>query len=127
MTKGVTLGGNFVKDHMRAFIIASHIAVAAVLAMAPVIAEARPKKTHIVVTKRYTVTKKYTGTPGYGFLPGYEPPQITRGPKFGSHPWVRDSTYPWWGYPGFYRGRFNNGGFGPCYTKTPIGPIWNCG
>jgi hypothetical protein len=120
------LGGIFVKDHMRAFIIASHIVIATALVAVPTFADARPK-TKIVVTKRYTVTKKYTGTPGYGFLPGYEPPQITRGPKFGSHPWVRDSTYPWYGYPGYYRGRFNNGGFGPCYTKTPIGPIWNCG
>jgi signal transduction histidine kinase len=30
-------------------------------------------------------------------------------------------------WPGFYRGRWNGGGFGPCYTQTPIGPVWNCG
>lgn len=105
---------------MRAFIIASHIIVATAFVAVPVIAEARPKT-------KITVTKRYKGTYGYGFLPGYVPPEITRRPKFGSHPWVHDSTYPWWGYPGFYRGRFNNGGFGPCYTKTPIGPVWNCG
>ena len=30
-------------------------------------------------------------------------------------------------WPGFYNNRWNGGGFGPCYTQTPIGPIWNCG
>ena len=30
-------------------------------------------------------------------------------------------------WPGFYRGRWNGGGFGPCYTQTPIGYMWNCG
>jgi hypothetical protein len=30
-------------------------------------------------------------------------------------------------WPRFYRGRWNGGGFGPCYTQTPIGPMWNCG
>ncbi len=33
----------------------------------------------------------------------------------------------WYGYPRFYRGRWNGGGFGPCWTQTPIGPMWNCG
>jgi hypothetical protein len=23
--------------------------------------------------------------------------------------------------------RYNGGSFGPCWTRTPIGPIWNCG
>jgi hypothetical protein len=32
-----------------------------------------------------------------------------------------------WGGPGFYRGRYNGGTFGPCWTNTPIGQIWNCG
>ena len=26
-----------------------------------------------------------------------------------------------------YRNRWNGGGFGPCYTYTPIGYVWNCG
>jgi hypothetical protein len=58
----------------------------------------------------------------HGFLPGYEPPEViawerarTRRPTF------------WYGGPGFYRGRWNGGGFGPCWTSTPIGPHWNCG
>jgi hypothetical protein len=59
---------------------------------------------------------------GYGFLPGYEPPEVVE--------WrsarVRRPTF-WYGDPGFYRGRWNGGGFGPCWTPTPIGPHWNCG
>lgn len=62
------------------------------------------------------------GRHGYGFLPGYEPPEVVewrnaraRRPAF------------WYGGPGFYRGRWNGGGFGPCWTPTPIGPHWNCG
>jgi hypothetical protein len=27
----------------------------------------------------------------------------------------------------FSVGRYNGGGFGPCWTRTLIGPIWNCG
>ena len=33
----------------------------------------------------------------------------------------------YFGRPGFYGGRYNGGSFGPCWTRTPIGPIWNCG
>ena len=33
----------------------------------------------------------------------------------------------WYGGPRFYRGRWNGGGFGPCWTQTPIGNVWNCG
>ncbi len=29
--------------------------------------------------------------------------------------------------PRFYRGRWNGGSFGPCWTSTPIGYMWNCG
>jgi hypothetical protein len=62
------------------------------------------------------------GGRGYGFLPGYEPPEVVE--------WrsarVRRPTF-WYGGPGFYRGRWNGGGFGPCWTPTPIGPHWNCG
>ena len=59
---------------------------------------------------------------GYGFLPGYEPPEVIA--------WERARTRRpayWYGGPGFYRGRWNGGGFGPCWTSTPIGPHWNCG
>ena len=60
---------------------------------------------------------------GYGFLPGYVPPE--------QEPPRRDyfthAPTWWYGGPGFYRGRWNGGGFGPCWTQTPIGPMWNCG
>jgi hypothetical protein len=59
---------------------------------------------------------------GYGFLPGYEPPEVVEWRNnFGRRP-----AY-WYGGPQFYRGRWNGGGFGPCWTQTPIGPHWNCG
>jgi hypothetical protein len=58
-------------------------------------------------------------------------------PGYGeSRPWYIDPTPEYFGYdgdwhyfgrPGFYGGRYNGGTFGPCYTRTPIGPIWNCG
>jgi hypothetical protein len=60
---------------------------------------------------------------GYGFLPGYEPPDVIE--------WRRDSehrpVYYWYGGPQYYKGRWNGGGFGPCWTQTPIGNHWNCG
>jgi hypothetical protein len=59
---------------------------------------------------------------GYGFLPGYRPPeQVEREELLKRRP-----TY-WYGWPGFYHGRWNGGGFGPCWTQTPIGNVWNCG
>jgi len=62
------------------------------------------------------------GRRGYGFLPGYEPPEVIEWRKA----YTRRPTF-WYGGPGFYRGRWNGGGFGPCWTPTPIGPHWNCG
>jgi hypothetical protein len=59
---------------------------------------------------------------GYGFLPGYRPPeQIER-----ERARQLDQQY-WYGSPRFYHGRWNGGGFGPCWTQTPIGNMWNCG
>jgi hypothetical protein len=59
---------------------------------------------------------------GYGFLPGYRPPEQIELDQAR----FRAPAY-WYGGPGFYRGRWNGGGFGPCWTPTPIGPHWNCG
>jgi hypothetical protein len=75
---------------------------------------------------------------GYGFLPGYHQPPNERVPVYGSRRSISgtpDYTPQYWyngdwyyyGRPGFYRGRYNGGSFGPCWTQTPIGPIWNCG
>ena len=59
---------------------------------------------------------------GYGFLPGYRTPEQIEDDE-ARHP----SRVWWYGGPRFYRGRWNGGGFGPCWTQTPIGPVWNCG
>jgi len=62
---------------------------------------------------------------GYGFLPGYRPPEAIARERevhyFREHPYYG----PAW--PRFYRGRWNGGGFGPCYLETPIGYMWTCG
>ena len=75
---------------------------------------------------------------GYGFLPGYrQPPNLTipvlgprgaaRGyPDYSPTYWYGGDQY-YFGRPGFYRGRYNGGSFGPCWTWTPIGRAWNCG
>jgi hypothetical protein len=59
---------------------------------------------------------------GYGFLPGYRSPERIEWER-AQH---RGPIY-WYGWPGYYRGRWNGGGFGPCWTQTPIGAVWNCG
>jgi hypothetical protein len=33
----------------------------------------------------------------------------------------------YFGRPGFSHGRWNGGSYGPCWTYTPIGRMWNCG
>ena len=85
---------------------------------------------------------------GYGFLPGYHQPPSNSQPLFaqkgglryaarhhGRHWYIDpvpryfgwDGEWHYVGWPGMYRGRYNGGSFGPCWTRTPIGPIWNCG
>ena len=86
---------------------------------------------------------------GYGFLPGYRQPLNNAAPLFKQEAsvlrnarrpkrhWYIDRTpgyYRWsdgehyyFGQPGFYRGHYNGGSFGPCWTQTPIGPHWTCG
>jgi hypothetical protein len=59
---------------------------------------------------------------GYGFLPGYRTPEQIEAAE-ARH---AQRVY-WYGGPGFYRGQWNGGGFGPCWTQTPIGNVWNCG
>lgn len=77
---------------------------------------------------------------GYGFLPGYRQPlPLTewrdRSPRYGGGYDRYDRRYVnyygqlsyGWGGARFYQGRWNGGSFGPCWTYTPIGMIWNCG
>ena len=75
---------------------------------------------------------------GYGFLPGYHQPPDNRIPIYGSKGsirgtsdfapryWYGDGRY-YFGDPGYFRGRYNGGSLGPCWTHTPIGLMWNCG
>ena len=62
---------------------------------------------------------------GYGFLPGYRPPEQIEW-EDAVAAWRRGPAY-WYGYPRFYHNQWNGGGFGPCWTQTPIGNVWNCG
>jgi hypothetical protein len=76
----------------------------------------------------------------YGFLPGYhQPPSNTipivgpvgsvrpNGPAYVPHYWYNGDRY-YFGQPGFSGGgRYNGGSYGPCWTITPIGRVWNCG
>ena len=75
---------------------------------------------------------------GYGDLPGYRPSlaEINGLPVLGSDPrpkreyryfdWYGRPQYGW-GQPGFHRGRYNGGSYGPCWTYTPIGMMPTCG
>jgi hypothetical protein len=66
---------------------------------------------------------------GYGFLPGYRPPErIEWERRHARVPYYAYGYYYYWpGRPGIYRGHVTDGAFGPCWTQTPIGPMWNCG
>jgi hypothetical protein len=76
--------------------------------------------------------KKYVWK-GYGFLPGYPRSERERERQRERH--NTEWRYYTWdgrvlyglGRPGFYRGQYNGGSFGPCWTSTPIGLQWNCG
>jgi hypothetical protein len=88
---------------------------------------------------RITVHPKAARWHGYGFLPGYrQPPYLGEWRDRDARHGGRYEPYEWrfwsggelrygWGGPGFYRGRWNGGSIGPCWTSTPIGQIWNCG
>ena len=113
-------------------------AIAASLLL-PATAIAKPNATR---HPRIVVYAKHPPKPrwhGYGFLPGYrQPPYIAewrdrsaryRGPYEPYEPryWYNGQLRYGWGEPGFYRGRWTGGSFGPCWTSTPIGMMWNCG
>ncbi|MBR1189453.1 hypothetical protein JQ634_27110 [Bradyrhizobium sp. AUGA SZCCT0240] len=111
--------------------------IAVVFSLLPVVAQAAPA--HKRPAPRWQ---------GYGFLPGYhQPPNnsrpaytqraaVLRAARRNQRPWYIDPVPRYYGYdgawryfgrPGFYGGRYNGGSFGPCWTRTPVGAVWNCG
>jgi hypothetical protein len=95
--------------------------VVVALALAPAsMAAAAPKKRPV---HRHHVTHHWKG---YGFLPGYRPPDVIARQRE-AHYWRSGPHYYGPAWPRFYHGRWNGGGFGPCYANTPIGYIWTCG
>jgi hypothetical protein len=111
--------------------------VAVILSLLPVVAPAAP------VSK-----KPKPSWHGYGFLPGYRQPLSNSQPlyaqKNGLRRYARENQRQWYidpvpyyyryngdpryfGRPGFAGPRYNGGSFGPCWTRTPIGAVWNCG
>jgi hypothetical protein len=97
-------------------------ALSAILAFAVLLslAAAAPAAAH----KKHHVTKHWHG---YGFLPGVRPPEVVERERWEHYDRLYGHQYYGPAWPGFYRGRWNGGGFGPCYTQTPIGYVWNCG
>jgi hypothetical protein len=100
---------------MRNLVIALAVAAAAGLAF-PVSASSASAHPKRAVVRHWH---------GYGFLPGSRSPERIEWEDYVAR--ARRGPQYWYGYPRFYRGRWNGGGFGPCWTQTPIGPIWNCG
>lgn len=125
----------------------SFVSVLVIAALVPALAlaaadkkkRAKAPKTHVTVTRHWN---------GYGFLPGYAPAEAARGRRghrprdyrprdyyyhgpyqeyvfMGPYVYPGRVVYP--GGAGFYRNGWNGGSFGPCYTSTPIGMMWNCG
>jgi hypothetical protein len=90
------------------------------------------QSTNLPKAKKPRATHRWRG---YGFLPGYRPPpdnldlpgkRRSRQVRYERRYWHNGQIYYGWGYPGYYRGRWNGGGFGPCWTPTPIGMMPTC-
>jgi hypothetical protein len=103
------------------------LALALMLALAPpALAAPAHKPAHKRVVHKKRPVRRHYHWHGYGFLPGYVPPEVAEREREERY---RREHPPYYGpaWPGFYHGRWNGGGFGPCWTNTPIGYVWNCG
>jgi hypothetical protein len=98
-----------------------HLPLALILVAAMALPAAAATQTQTTPTKHRPAKRSND----FGFLPGYRPPEVADREDRLLY-WRRHPTY-WYGWPGFYRGQWNGGGFGPCWTQTPIGNVWNCG
>jgi hypothetical protein len=118
---------------VRAFIAAlvATMALASPLASSAQAAPDRPG-----VSKPGTKHVKKRVPRGTGFLPGYRTPAQIERQRYEEIQRERRAYYraggpriAYWGTsdPRFYRGRWNGGSFGECWTTTPIGYQWNCG
>ena len=120
---------------------ARFVRVALALAMTVLLASPTPAKTTDTRTKSHAkvAVHPHRHWHGYGFLPGYhQPPNLydwhDRSGRHGdlSHErrylnlWTGQWDYGWGG-PRFFHGQWNGGGFGPCWTWTPIGMMPTCG
>jgi len=109
--------------------LSAALAVAFALSLAPA-AVAAPADNPAAATKKHVVHKKRPLTRHereYGFLPGYRPPEVVARERWEHYDRLYGPRYYGPAWPRFYRGRWNGGGFGPCYVRTPIGYMWNCG
>jgi len=114
------------------------LAAAAVAALlVPDMSFAATSKKHSAQRTRIVVHPKSRRWHGYGFLPGYRPslaeaqgipimgPPIPRREPRYINLYNGNIEYGW-GRPGYFRGQWNGGSFGPCWTYTPIGMMPNC-
>lgn len=132
----------------RRIIHAFTLAIVAMLIAAPQVAsrayatptsEAQPSAKTITTSQTAKAKKKHVAKrvpKGVGFLPGYRTPEQIERDRHKEIQRERRAYYraggpriAYWRYPQpqFYRGRWNGGDFGPCWTHTPIGYQWNCG
>ena len=103
------------------------VAISLSLAM-PAVAVGAPKKPPVAQqqVKKHAKHHVKRKAKGYGFLPGYRPPSVIAHQREVRYRRLAPHYYgPAW--PRFHQGRWNGGGFGPCYTSTPIGYMWTCG
>lgn len=130
----------------RTFSISLRVSLAIVLALLPIGAFAAPIHGKRHVYRWHASHWHIHRWHGYGFLPGYHQPPNNSVPTYAekqsSHGspdhapsyfldyapsyWYGGDWY-YYGNPGFFHGRYNGGSFGPCWTSTPIGLMWNCG